>query len=507
MERCAIAAPEPQATRAGERAFAAGGNALDAALAAAAALTVTFPHNCALGGDLFALVRDPDGRTISINGSGPAPHTADPDALRRRGPAMPAQGPDTVTVPGLVAGWERLHAAGAARPWAEALRAAIGLAADGAVVSVSLAGAIAENRTGIDADPGLRDVFAPGGTPLRAGDRLRQPALADSLRELASGGARALYHGVLGERLAAGLHRLGCGLDAADLRGFAAEAWPPLRGHFRGLDVLTSPPNSQGVLLLQALAALDAAGPGLDPLGPDAGRLAAVLHRGGLQRDAALADPRARAFDRSAWLGPDRLVELLDGGGPPAMEPAPRPAGDTIAIVAVDGDGRAVSLIQSVYWAFGALLLEPDTGIIVHNRGALFSLEPGHPNELAPGKRPAHTLMPVMVEEAGALRYVLGAMGGRAQPQIHAQILLRLLAGAPAQEAVSAPRWVVESDRSALVEDGAGDEVLASLRAAGLRPVGHPRMSDEFGHAQAIAVSPGRPPDVGSDPRAGTADP
>jgi gamma-glutamyltranspeptidase len=502
MPRTAIATPEPQATAAGERVLAAGGNALDAALAAAAVLTVTFPHNCALGGDLFALVRDPDGTTLAINGSGPAPAAADAGALRRRSPVMPLRGPDTVTVPGVVAGWERLHAAGATFPARELLGDAIRLAADGTEVSANLAAAIAEELTGIQADPGLRDVFAPGGAPLRAGERLRQPALAASLRELAAGGARALYDGALGERLATGLARLGCALRASDLHGFAAETGPPLRGRFRDLDVLTSPPNSQGVLLLQALAALDASGPE-DPLGADAGLLAEILRRGGLQREAELADAE---LDRERWLGAARIAELLEAASP-AGHATSRPTGDTIALVAVDGDGRAVSLIQSLFWAFGALLLEPDTGIVVHNRGALFSLEPGHPNELAPGRRPAHTLMPVLIERAGELRYALGTMGGRAQPQIHAQVLLRLLAGASAQAAVDAPRWVVDGDGTALVEESIGDAVVESLRAAGLDPRPQPRMSDELGHAQAIAVAPDGSLDVGSDPRSATPEP
>jgi gamma-glutamyltranspeptidase len=497
----AIATPEPHATAAGERAFREGGTAVDAALAAAAVLTVTFPHNCAVGGDAFILVRDPSGTTTAINASGPAGRAADPDALRRRGPTMPVQAPETVTVPGVVAGWERLHACGAALSWRELLGEAIRLAADGFPIGASLAGAIAEDAAAIAADQGLRNVFSPGGTPLREGDRLRQPALAATLRELASGGARVLYDGALGERLAAGLQRAGCTVDSGDLHGFEAETSPPARGRFRGLDVLTTPPNSQGVVLLQALAAL---GDDADP-----GRLAELLRRAAHRRDAVLADPAGAPFDPEAWLGPEALAALLAAPEPPAPAPA---AGDTIALVAVDGEGRAVSLIQSLYYAFGALLLEPRTGIIVHNRGALFSLEPGHPNELAPGRRPLHTLMPVMVEEEGRLRYVLGTMGGRGQPQIIAQVLLELLGGAGAQDAVSAPRWIAgaveegDADRAVRVEAGTPAATIESLRRAGLEPVPAPRYADVFGHAMAIALAPDAPPDAGSDPRAATAD-
>jgi gamma-glutamyltranspeptidase/glutathione hydrolase len=425
---------------------------------------------------------------------------------------MPVQTPDAITVPGLVAGWERLHAAGAALPWRTLFDDAIRLAADGTEVPVSLAGAIEEDASGIAADPGLRGVLMPAGTPLHAGDRMRQPALAASLRELAAGGARVFYDGALGDRLLTGLRRAGCPLADVDLHAFAAQACAPLRSRFGELELLTSPPNSQGVVLLQALAALEAADVP-DPLGDDAGLLAQLLRLSSLQRDAELAD---RPLDREAWLGDEALaaqVTAARAAGSSATPPRERarPTGDTIALVAVDADGRAVSLIQSLYFSFGALLLEPDTGIVVHNRGALFSLDPGHPNELAPGRRPMHTLMPVIAERDGELRYVLGAMGGKGQPQIHAQVLLRLLAGERAQDAVAAPRWIagpVEAGDPAdivRVEDGVDTVAAQSLERAGLRARPEPRFADVLGHAQVIALSPGEAPEAGSDPRAATA--
>jgi gamma-glutamyltranspeptidase/glutathione hydrolase len=352
----------------------------------------------------------------------------------------------------------------------------------------------------------------PAGTPQRAGDRMRQPALAASLRELATGGARVFYDGALGDRLLTGLRRAGCPLSDVDLHAFAAQACAPLRSRFGELELLTSPPNSQGVVLLQALAALEAAD-APDPLGSDAGLLAQLLRLGSLQRDAELGD---HPLDREAWLGDEALAAQVARARAAGSRAAPRqesarPAGDTIALVAVDADGRAVSLIQSLYFSFGALVLEPETGIIVHNRGALFSLEPGHPNELTPGRRPMHTLMPVMAERAGELRYVLGTMGGKGQPQIHAQILLRLLAGETAQDAVAAPRWIAGPAEAGdpadivRVEDGVDAVAVESLERAGLRARPEPRHADVLGHAQAIALTPGGAPDVGSDPRAATA--
>lgn len=515
MPEHAIATPQLDATAAGNAALEAGGNALDAALAAAAVLCVTYPHNSALGGDLFALVREPDGTTVSVNASGPAGAAASAQALRDRGlSAMPVTGPDSITVPGLVAGWEALHGLGAALPWADALTPAIGFAQDGFAVGRSLAEAIDDQAAEIEADPGLGALLRPGGTGLRQGDTLRQPALAATLRTLAADGPRALYEGALAQRLTAGLQQAGCSLTADDLAGFRPELTEPLRHRCGDLDLLTSPPNSSGILLLQAMAAL-ASSEAADPLGADAGLLAELLRQGAEQRDAQLADPRVAAPDLDTWLGEDRLAALVAqareraaGNVPgPNGERSSRPGGDTIAIVAVDGEGRAVSLIQSVFHSLGSLLLEPETGVLMHNRGSFFSLASGHPNELAPGRRPAHTLMPVLVERDGALRYVLGTMGGKAHAQVHAQIVLRMEAGATPQEAIDAPRWVVggvevgERDDTIRVEDDVDPAAQAAIARAGMQPVAIGVRSEWVGHAQAIAITADGL-QAGSDPRA-----
>jgi gamma-glutamyltranspeptidase len=496
----AIATPHREATAAGERAFAAGGNALDAALAAAAALTVVYPHNCALGGDLFALVRDQHGQTVSINASGPAGEATDAAELRRRAAAMPSTGPDTITVPGLVAGWASVHAAGAVLPWADALVRAHDLAADGVAVAPSLGAAVGEADL---ADPGMAQVFAPAGVRLRTGEQLRQPALAATLASLAGDGARTFYDGEVAARLLDGLAVCGSRLTEADLRGFVPEVGAPLRGRFGDFDVLTSPPNSSGVLLLQALAALGATGVG-DPLGDDAGTFAEVLRLGSQDRDRWLGDQRNVDVDVDAFLGDARIAELArraaagaEGQRAPAsVQPHERPTGDTVAIVAVDRSGRAISLIQSLFRGFGSGILDPGTGVLLHNRGSFFSLRDGHPNELAPGRRPAHTLMPAMVEHQGRLRGVLGTMGGLVHAQILAQVLLRLRAGASPQQAVDAPRWIVggmelgEADDIVRIEDGVAPEARAALQRARFPVLDEPRDSEWFGHAQAIWLDP-----------------
>jgi gamma-glutamyltranspeptidase/glutathione hydrolase len=479
----AIATPHRTATEAGRRVMEAGGTAVDGALAAAAVLTVVYPHNCALGGDLMALVRDADGVTRAVNATGPAAVRVDVEALRAaHGDVLPVTGVDTVTVPGLVAGWGELHALGGSAPWADLLADAEALARDGFPVTARLAAAFAELPSPL---PGL----APDGDGV-----LRQEALAQTFAILRAEGARALYEGPLAERFAAGLEGLGSAIRAADLAAFRPVVEDPLRVAFRGCEVLTAGPNCSGVLLLQALAAFEAAGLD-DPLGAGAGAAAAIFAAGWRQREASLADPRFAEQDLGAWVGEEavaRVAAQRDVGVGGA-----RPTGDTIALVTRDAQGRAVSLIQSLYWSFGAQLVEPSTGIVLQNRGTSFSLDAGHPNVIAPGKRPAHTLMPVVVERDGALAGVLGTMGGKAQPQIHAQLLLRLLAGATPQQAVSAPRFSVVED-TVIFEEDLDPLAVAALRATDATLVSYPVHDEGLGHAHAIW---GDAP-AGTDPRA-----
>ncbi|MEV2272598.1 gamma-glutamyltransferase family protein [Nonomuraea africana] len=473
---CAIATPHALATAAAEEAVANGGNALDAALAAAATLCVVYPHNTSVGGDLIALVRAPDGRITCVNASGPAPAKADRAALAdRHGGLMPITGPDTITVPGAVAGWAALHEEGAALEWRACFEAALRHAAATPVVP-GLAEAIADAADLIDADPGMRQVFSPGGRPLAEGDTLRQPALAATLADLAANGPATLYGGPLGRRLSGVL-------DLADLAAFEVERTAPLSRTLRGHDVHTSPPNTHGFLLLQALAATEP--------------LPRAFHRGIADRAGHLADPRFVPVDVDALLDPDRGPLA-----PPETAVTGRATGDTVAVVAADSDGWAVSLIQSLFHSFGSGVLDPATGVLLHNRGSFFSLDPASPNVIAPGKRPAHTLMPVMVTRGGRLVWAAGTMGGKAQPQILTQVLTRLFDGAHPASAVAAPRFVVGGLEVGQREDTVSAEAdhaeLAELAATGAPMVTLPSRSEWVGHAQVVAADPFA---AGSDPR------
>jgi gamma-glutamyltranspeptidase len=516
--RLALATPHRLATEAGVAAFRAGGTALDAALAAAATLTVVAPQDCALGGDAIALVGMPGGTLHALNGSGAAARAVDPGALRARHAAMPPRGVDPITVPGVVAAWASIAELGARLPWRELLAGAVVHAEEGVPVSAPLGRALARERALLAADPGLRAVFAPDGVPLHGGAALRQPALARSLRALADGGAEALYRGEIGAGLLAGLRALGAPLHREDLADHETELATPLRCGYAGVEVATAPPNSQGYVLLELLGALAALGDPPDPLGPSLALLAELCRLTARERDAHLADPRCAAVPVARLLSRAHASELLAGvtraaaedepaavagtaaGSEPAVPAAGiphAPGGDTVAIVALDDEGHSISLIQSLFWSFGAGVLEPATGIVCHNRGAGFSLDPGAPNALRGGARPPHSLMPVLVLRDGHVEGAHGTMGGLAQPQIHLQVLLRLLRGASAAEAVAAPRWIVQEDGGLAIERDAG------ARVAGARAL--PARDDEAGHAQLARRTAAGAFEAGSDPRADAA--
>jgi gamma-glutamyltranspeptidase len=507
----AIATPHTLATEAGAVAFERGGNAVDAALAAAVTLAVSYPHNCGVGGDLFALVQRPDGATIAINASGRAPARVDPDGLRARyGTAMPEEGPDSITVPGAVSGWAALHEEGAKLPWAEAFGQAIALAFDGVAVSRSLSRALTERRELLAADPGALDVFFLDGAPLPRGARFRQPALGATLQRLAADGQGALYGGSVGERYAAGLQATGALITVDDLAAHRADVVAPLSGRYRDHDIRVVPPNSQGFALLEMLALVERLGIDPDPLGPDAGTLALVFAAANRDRDHHLADPDAMRVHPATLLDDGHLAGLADrirdAVPSPVLPGRRRGSGDTIAMVSADADGWAVSLIQSLWDSFGSAILEPATGIVAHDRGGCFTLEPGHPNEVAPGKRPFHTLMPVLVHRDGRLAAVAGSMGGASQPQINAQNLIRAFdLGMEAGETIAAPRWTVWGEpREGYVraEASVSDATTARFEEAGFRIDPLDVVDEAVGHAHMILARADGTFEVGSDPRA-----
>ncbi|WP_435581668.1 gamma-glutamyltransferase [Amycolatopsis thermoflava] len=461
MNRVAIAAPHSAAVRAAEGAVEAGGNAVDAALAAAAALTVVYPHQCSLGGDLVALLHLPGGTVRAVLSIGAAGSGVDVDALRAQGSRMPGQGPSSVTVPGVVAGWEALARHGNL-PLGVALGDAARFARDGVPIAPGLAQAIENRRDAVLADPGLR--------ALCTGDTLVQPNLAATLDSLT---AESFYRGEIAARLVAFLD--GSGLSTVDFAAHEAEITDPLTLDGRWF---AAPPPSQGASLLAILSGR--------------GDLVERCRRAVAARDRHLGDPKAGSVDLDALLRADAPLGATTAG---------RAAGDTVAITAVGDDGLAVALIQSVYQSFGAGLCDPATGIVLHNRGSAFSLEPGHPAEIAPGRRPPHTLCPVLGVADGVL-LAAGCQGGRAQPQILAQTVPWLLDPATDPAAVLArPRWVVGARDLGYAVETVLAEPGSAPGATGLPVDVVAGPVDEAGHVQ-VARLAGTRLDAASDPRA-----
>lgn len=481
----AVAAPHSLAVEAGAEAARSGGNALDAALAAAAVLVVAYPHQCSLGGDLTALVGDVDGSVSAVLSLGAAPAAVDVAALRAAGERMPRRGPLTVTVPGVLAGWEELARCGSRLGLRAPLLRAASLASGGAAVAPGLARAIADSRETVAADPGLAALFLADGEPLSAGAPLVQPALAGTLEAIAADPAD-FYRGPIAADLAGALRDAGAWMDAEDFASHHAERSLPLTLDAGDRRWWAAPAPAQGATVLALLGGDRAA-----PL-----RLARASQAA---RGRLLGDPRGRDIDLDGMLRP--------GPGTPAG-PLPHGAGDTVAVAAIDSEGRAVALIQSVFQTFGAGLLEPRTGVVLQNRGTAFSLRPGHPAEIGPGLRPPHTLCPLLGED-GETRAAVGCQGGSAQPLILSQVAAAALdPGADLDQLLAAPRWVV-GDRELGFES---ETVLAEPGAeAPLRPElgeeGAPRLvlgaarEDRCGHVQVARLSRERL-DAAADPRA-----
>jgi gamma-glutamyltranspeptidase len=509
-KRWAIATPHFAASETGAVAFQAGGNAVDAALAAAVTLAVAYPHNCAVGGDLFALVRRPDGDVMAINASGAAPAALTIDSVHLSDGSDAERGPFTVTVPGAVGGWHALSEFGSRFGLQRAFEPAISIAADGLPVARSLAAAILDERKILLGDPGCANVFYPSGRPLREGDSLRQPALARTLAAIAEEGPAAVYGGEVGRSWIRTLNARGSPMTLEDLQGYEPEVTQPLVGNYLDLEVLVAPPNSQGFVLLQVLATVEKLELDPDPLGVDAGVLAEVFRRTAADRAQYLADPRRAHVPIEELLTEEHLARIADDirRGIGSFGAAHPPSGDTVALVATDAEGWAVCIIQSLFDSFGSGVLDPETGVILHNRGAGFTLDPASPNVLDGGKRPMHTLMPVIALREGVLAAVCGSMGGGGQPQVNAMTLIRRFGlGMATRDVLQAPRWLVGGrgvDAESTVieaESRVPPDTIAAFDAAGFQIDRLDDWSEKVGHASGIFASHGGF-EVATDPRA-----
>jgi gamma-glutamyltranspeptidase/glutathione hydrolase len=443
--RGAVAANHPLAAQAGLLALRAGGNAVDAAVATAVTLAVVEPMMSGLGGDGFYQVyQQATGRAVVFNGSGPAPAAATPE---RYAAGIPRVGPLSVSVPGMLAGIEAMHRRFGRLPWRDLFGEATAFARDGFAATPHYRHFAGEYRETLNLDARSTAAFLHQGEPPPVGAPIVQPDLARTLEEIAAEGAETFYRGRLATRLAAGLEKAGALVSAADLASFAAEIQEPIAIDYRGFTVLEAPPNSTGFVLLQELKILehfDLAAMGL--LSADAVHVMVEAKKLAFaDRERWAADPRSLEAPLAQLLSADyaaRRAAGIDMRRAAPTELAAAADGDTTYFCTADGDGNAVSGVQSINSGFGSGIIAGDTGILLNNRMSYWHLDPGHPNRLRPGRRVRHTMNPPLVLKDGALWCVFGTPGADNQVQINLQVLTGMIDfGLDPQQAAELPRW------------------------------------------------------------------
>ena len=468
-----VCASQPLAAQAGLDILRRGGNAVDAAIATAACLTVLEPTSNGLGGDAFSLIWH-DGRLYGLNSSGPAPALADADFLREKFGRIPEKGWYAVDVPGIPAAWAEAARRFGRLPLAELLSPAISYAEEGYPLSPVTSKLWAQaheaySKAGDKLFEPWFDCFAPGGRAPRAGEMVRLPGHAETLRELARTDCESFYRGALAERIDAWARETGGWLRADDLAAFRPEWVQPISVPYRGYTVHELPPNGHGLVPLLALGILS----GLDMGVRDAEAIHVQLEAMKLAFADGLryiADPRSMGLSPEALLDPAYLASRRALIGDMAREPEPGDprSGGTVYLCAADGEGNMVSWIQSNYMGFGSGVVVPGTGIALHNRGCNFSLDPASPNCMAPGKRPYHTIIPGFLTKGGQAVGPFGVMGAFMQPQGHVQVMINTLDYAMnPQEALDAPRWQWVGGKRIQLEPGFDAGIAEELRRRG----------------------------------------
>ena len=517
----AVSSDHPLATAAGYAVLREGGNAVDAVVTMAGVLAVVRPHMNGVGGDAFGIFYDgATGDVVGMNGSGRAGALATPSFFAQAGQeSVPGSGPLSVSLPGAVAAWDDALARFGTISLAKALAPAISYARDGFPVSSRLASDIAGASQRLN-EPGL-GLYLPGGSPPPVGSLLKNPALATTLERIAQGGKHAFYRGVPAEAISAFLEREGGYLRVADFAAHETTWTTPVEGSYLDHRILVLPPNSQGIAQISLMGM--AAEHDLAAMGHNT---ADYLH--------TLIELKKLAFaDRDRWVSDPEFTdlpidELLDAeylreraakiGANAAEDVAPGiegrvstdaqqgdadDSGDTVYITAVDERGNAVSWIQSLFAGFGSGLLEPETGVVLQNRGSGFTLDPNHPDVVAPGKRPYHTLTPLMaLNPDGSLAFTLGTPGGDSQTQSLIQIVNNmLLFGMTPQAAIEAPRFRSNNGLGVSFEDRIPADVLSHLSGRGHEPRVIHGWTATFGGAQMIRVEPSGTLTAAADPR------
>ncbi|HMA87680.1 MAG TPA: gamma-glutamyltransferase [Burkholderiales bacterium] len=521
-----VCCPHALASAAGVDVLRSGGSAVDAAIAASAALSVLYPHMTGIGGDAFWLIHEAGSRKVKyLAGGGRASRNGGLGWFEAHGlREIPLTGvlPATLTVPGSVDSWCAAHAAYARLPLRRILAQAIDYARDGFPVTERVAGAIETGRAANVFNAAAKSIFLPEGRSPRAGERLVNRGLAGVLERIGDAGRDGFYAGETARELAAFAREEGGFFDESDFDRQRAQWGEPIRGTYRGVEIFETPAPTQGFTVLEMLNLIEPfATAKMDPLGPDLAHLLVQAKQIAFcDRDALLADPdfapvpierlisKGYAAKRRALISPERAL---------AWDRVPSYgslAGDTVYVCVVDAEGNAVSLIQSLYSLFGSGVVAGATGVLLQNRSAYFSLDPAHPNRLQAGKRPLHTLIASMAFADGKLRHVFGCMGADGQPQIHLQGYVGMLDfGRDVQEAIDAPRWLsgrfgIGEPRDLLnIEGRFPAATVAELERRGHQVNRWPDWMEKAGHAHGISIDPKNGMRIGgADPRSdGTA--
>jgi len=511
-----VAAPHIAAAEAGADVLKDGGNAIEAAIAAAAAIAVAYPHMNNLGGDGFWLIRERSGRVRYIEACGPAGSRATRELYRDQGlERIPERGPfAALTVPGAVGGWmlalEAAKASGGKMPLARLLEPAILLARDGYPVSKSLAWRFTTERGGSIQAPGFSDTFLPDGKAPKEGGRLSAGKLAETLEQLARAGLDDFYRGDVAREIAADLDRIGSPLTRADLESYRAVPREPLSMQLGSGKLYNSAPPTPGLVALMILGIFERLGATKAESFEHVHGLVEASKRAFRVRDQVLTAFERMKIDPSSFLTAEALEQEAKAVDPERAAPWPRPAGkgDTTWLGAADSSGLVVSYIQSLYFEFGSGCVLPKTGLIMQNRGCAFSLDPSALNPLEPGRKPPHTLSVAMAELNDGRVMSYGTMGGEGQPQTQAAVFSRYVDyKVPLGEAIDRPRWILgrtwgSTITNLRVESGFPEETVERLRSAGHDLQVLPdRHNEVMGHAGAVVLNRDATLEGAHDPR------
>jgi gamma-glutamyltranspeptidase len=520
--RGVVSAPHAAAAEDGRAILAEGGDAIEAMIAMAASIAAVYPHMNHVGGDGFWLIREPSGRVRAIMGAGRAGAKATRRFYRDAGHhEIPSRGPlAALTVPGAVAGWMLAFEAAKAQtgkgtnaklPLHVLLEAAIKHAREGYTVTRSQAQLTVEKYAELETAPGFLGAFLLDGKPPEAGARLKQPAFAATLDQLANAGLQDFYRGDVGREIAADLERIGSPVTRADLEKYEAKIAEPLSVKIGAGTLHNTPPPTQGLASLMILALFDRLRVSKAESFEHVHGLVEATKRAFLVRDRFVTDPDQIDGNLTRFLDAKFLDSEAGKISPKkaARWPATYGEGDTIWMGAADASGLVVSYIQSIYWEFGSGCILPKTGVLMQNRGSSFSLDPRAVNALEPGRRPFHTLNPALAVLKDGRVMAYGTMGGDGQPQTQAAVFSRhVLFGQPLEQALDAPRWLLGrtwgSDHTNLrLESRFDDGLIDRLMSAGhdVDVLGQ-SYSDTMGHAGAVILHPDGMLEGGHDPRA-----